>query len=791
MRKDMVVSFKVVTAFMLLLLISGCGSANKEGGPAVSQTDLVNAAKLGNANCLQCHNAGKDLTMLNDLDTRTIGGVYQDSVHFNPLFDPNNNGQDVGCESCHGGGQFHWGLGPLAYPVPDYKVCQTCHKPPLFDDPTVFAQTAHANTDQTPDKFFFQGGVGTGQASLFGVPEVVNGTTTPVTKNQHIEECSVCHNSNWRFVYDNDGKLLHPDPANMPDPTVSCANCHDAHQVGKIALVTTRPAGSNPQGNVVYPIFRKSQIAGEGAWNRPEIRPLIPGTFNLYTTAFTTTELICAACHTKGLYKYGQTQTHQSNVFSQWSSSAHGAKTEVPWNDFSGKLGVGHRTRFPVDLGLAVAAAGTNGGAGPTSCLKCHNGLSSIDFQGPIDTATRRPTTKSIIWGAASAVCITCHDPHANSTGRTKNVRVPVVMTNYSGAGVGTFMGNVFLDTQPVPASPSNPNATVCIFCHQGRESGLTLFKDKLAPGRTITGNFKNAHYLGTAAMLWGVNAYEYAPTISGTGYTANFAHQSANCTTCHMNNETEPVRVGGHTWRPNGANCNGCHAEITAATDLSLENGAGFLATNALAVNSTNYSGNPASVSIAQQIRDLQNYIIALLASQTPAIYYDDTTYPYFFNVAITVPNGTANNHASANAFTAWTLPTYKAAFNLGIAVKGLPSAGVSPTNTYVSNGGGVTVPDTSQTNFPNKSAAVHDYKYIIQVLFDSYTDLYNNSTAGQITAAQVLLTAGTPGLTLPTPATLNANRPAGTRQAVNYGAFVPGPNPVVTYGGTYNANQ
>jgi hypothetical protein len=236
------------------------------------------------------------------------------------------------------------------------------------------------------------------------------------------------------------------------------------------------------------------------------------------------------------------------------------------------------------------------------------------------------------------------------------------------------------------------------------------------------------------------------------------------------MANPTEPVKVGGHTWNPNPASCTTCHSTITASVDLPT-----FLNNSRATANTTNYSGNVASVSIAKQIQDLQNYIIKLLAAQTAPVFYDDSVYPYFHNVAITSANGVANNHSNATAFKAWTLPVYKAAFNLGIAIKGLPSASASPTNTFVVNGGGVKVPDTSATLIPNNSAAVHNYKYIIQLLMDSYTDLYNNTA---------VIPAG-----LPTPAALNANRPAGSRQAVNYGAYVKGG--AVTYGGTYDANQ
>ena len=737
---------RVIIGLLLLAAatfsLGGCSSDSKEGGGQASTTDLENAVKLGIANCLQCHNEGKDLTMINDLDTRTIGVVYQDSVHFNPLFNPLADGE-VLCEDCHGGGQFHWGLGPLAHPVPDWTICVECHTAAHGPDfPTEFPATAHANVDQSPDRFFFQGGTGTSQAESRGVPEVTPGGA-PVTKNQHIEECSVCHNSNQRFVYDNSGNLIKPDPENMPNPTISCANCHDAHQVGKIVLVPTRAAGSNPQGNIVYPLFRKSQIAGEGVWNRPIIyQPngsvQSDGSVDFSKVAGTnnelSVELICAACHTKGKYKYSRQQTHQENVYPQWQNSGHGTRNDPAFAEFSAnppaytnpdtgetyEMGT-HFSSYPLDMSLssfgATANTTRNAGNNVFACFHCHNGLGSLvwqaDQQGTPDAA--------VIFGDESVMCITCHSPHSQPTGTEFMLRVPKKMTQYSGAVV--IDGNFFLDGTPLPPVEKTENGTICIFCHQGRESGLTLYATKLAPGRDITGNFFNPHYLGTAAMLWGVNAYEYA----GKSYSANTAHQGANCPTCHMDNPTDDNLNGGHTWWPNVATCNdaACHGSAALgplAADPASENGPAspdvdnYRAT----FDTNNYTGDPggASLSIAGSIQVLEKKIIDLLAAQ--GIEYDDLHYPYFFQAGM--------EHTNANAFKAWTPATYRAAFNLSYTIKGLPSGA------------------ESQIDVPNASAAVHDYKYIIQLLLDGYEDLTGAPLAG-------------------------AFRPVGTRPATVYG--------------------
>jgi len=724
---DMLRRPRFIIALILLVIASlalgGCGSGKKEGAVQATTVDLANAVKLGNSNCLQCHNAGKDLTMLNDLDTRTIGVVYEDSVHFNPLFNPNANGE-VQCEDCHGGGQFHWGTGPLANPVPDWTVCIQCHTAAHGPDfPNDFPQTVHANTDMRPDRFFFQGDAsGQAQAESRGIPEVMP-DNTPVTHAQHIEECSACHDSNQRFVYDNAGNLVKPDPNNMPNPTVSCANCHDAHQTGKIVLVPTRPAGSNPQGNVIYPIFRKEQIPQKdrivrtGPWVRPIIyqpngavqpdgsvdRSKVKDKNNELSV-----ELVCAACHTKGEYKYSQQPTHQIGVYSQWLNSGHATRDDPAFAEFSANppaytnpdtgitysLGR-HYTSYPVDMSLSTfgATANTTQNAGNNvyACFHCHNGLGTLVWQ-----ADQQGTPgAAIIFGDEPVMCITCHTPHSQPSGTEFMLRVPKKMTQYSGAV--TIDGNYFLDGTPIPSIDKTGNATICIFCHQGRESGLTLYATKLAPGKDITGNFFNPHYLGTAAMMWGVNAYEYP----GKSYSVNEAHQGENCEGCHMDNATDDNLNGGHTWWPNVATCNmdSCHGGFgPIAADPTSDNGPASpdVDTYRASFDTHNYTGETGgeNLSIAVSIQHLEKMVIDLLADR--GIYYDDLSYPYFFSDA-----------AHTTPFTAWTPAAYEAAFNISYIVKGLPSGA------------------ESQVDVPNASAAVHNYKYAIQLLQDSYQDL------------------------------------------------------------------
>ncbi len=704
----------IISAFGLM---AGCSSGKKEG----AEQPLETATKVGSESCTNtCHAVTQDKT------GTPIAAAWAATTH--------TTVQGVQCEDCHGGGSLHWGVGPIPFPTPQAAQCLTCHNGSRAEDKSGFLQTDHANPNLIPDKNFSQ-------------------ISTPVSSGRHIEECSVCHNPNARFEFDIDGNQVKPAPGDLQDPQVSCGSCHDAHQPQRMVQV---PQRSDPEG---YPVFRKYVVnaTGEQSDSGSSLAAVIyqpngavqpDGTLDVSKVVGKNNELnverLCAACHTKGLYKNSGGVTHQQDVYTQWTNSGHGTRDDAAFAEFSANppaytnpdtgipySDLSHQTSYPFDMAInkvgATANTTQNAGNNNFACFHCHNGIATIawqeDVQGTPDA--------DLIFGDEPVICISCHDPHENFPPLTTNIRMPVAMTQYSTSSI-TIKGQVFLDNQPVPLDKTSvANGTICIFCHQGRESGLTLYATKLAPGKTITGNFFNPHYLGTAAMLWGHNAYEFA----GKSYSFNEAHQGANCPTCHMANPTADNRNGGHTWWPNVATCNAaaCHGSANLgplSADVTSDNGpASPDVDNYRAIFDTNnYTGDPggASLSIAQSIQVLESKVIAVLAAN--GVFYDDLNYPYFFKTADPATHTPSGNPGGVNNFTDWTPPLYKAAFNLSFVIKGLPSGA------------------ESQIGVPNASAAVHDYKYNIQILQDSYENLT--------------------GAPLP-----NAFRPAGTRPAVVYG--------------------
>ena len=723
----------VINGTLLLValwILSGCG----HGDPAVS-------TRVGSSNCTDsCHASTQDIT------GTAITAAWSSTTH--------TTEGGVQCEDCHGSGKDHQGVGPIPFPRPQAAQCNACH------GLTGFTTTLHANSNPYngsnlatftgPDKFFFQGDASnSGPAAIRGVPEFFPDGVTPVTHAQHIQECSVCHNPNQRFIFDSNGTLAKPDPSNMPDPpNITCAGCHDAHQPEQKVTIAQR---STP---VSYPLYRKfivnptgeqSFVADPSTGNesptttsarlaavifQPNGAVQPDGSVDPTRVVGTNNELnierLCASCHTAGKYLYSQLATHQPDTYTQWFNSGHGSRNAPAFAEFSANPAAytnpntgtpypagTHFVRYPFDMALnnADATANTTRNAGNNNfaCYKCHHGIGSLAWQDNLEGTAGAP----VLFGDEPVICITCHDPHKNVAGQTKNTRKPLIMTDYSTTFI-TIQGNVFLDRQTIQLDRT-ANATICVYCHQGRESGLTLYSTKLAPGTTISGSFFNPHYLGTAAMLWGANAYEYA----GKTYSVNAAHQSANCPTCHMSNATADNKNGGHTWVPNVAACNtsDCHGGSLGPVAAKSGSASPDVDSYRASSDTNNYTGEPGgeTLSIAQSIQSLEKKLITLL--QTKGIFYDDLTYPYFFADA-----------GHTQSFTAWTPATYKAAFNLSFIVKGLPSGA------------------TSQTLVPNASGAVHNYKYCIQLLLDSYADLNGATLAG-------------------------ATRPAGSRPATAYG--------------------
>jgi hypothetical protein len=237
----------------------------------------------------------------------------------------------------------------------------------------------------------------------------------------------------------------------------------------------------------------------------------------------------------------------------------------------------------------------------------------------------------------------------------------------------------------------------VCMTCHRARESKLTLDAgDPTGATATWTLSFKNSHYLGGGASLYGSKAavmYQYP----GKPYAQRWDHDQgyanpypataaakAQCTFCHMQNgsHTFEVEVGP------GTACSMCHPATT------VEELAPFGRVEDNYDNDT--STKPKAelgVFQARLLAAIQKYCKdATDAGTTNAQYvaYNGAAYPYF--VKDTNKNGVwdAGETTSIKGDT----KVYRATFNYNFSVK-------------------------------EPGCWAHNPKYVLQVLFDSIEDL------------------------------------------------------------------
>ena len=312
----------------------------------------------------------------------------------------------------------------------------------------------------------------------------------------------------------------------------------------------------------------------------------------------------------------------------------------------------------------------------PYRCAKCHSatGLPEFIHSGGTVVVDGRGTTLTSGIGPQPSSngfqCSTCHDEE-NWPNR------------YEIAQVTFPSGKTLSFAKDAEGNNVADDSNLCILCHQGRESTTSVNnalrgKDDDAVDKAIS--FKNIHYLGAGATLFGADAagaYQY-PDKEYVGQNMHAAPTGAMnkckdchdvhalqpkleaCATCHGTSDPEALRAPGDTVDYDG------DGNVTEGTKGEIETMAEAL------------------------YAEIQKYAEA--TAGTP-ILYDGHSNPYFF-VDADKDGAADTNDDGAIRYNAWTPRLLRAAFNYQYSQK-------------------------------DPGAFVHNPQYVMQFLYDSIADL------------------------------------------------------------------
>jgi hypothetical protein len=299
-------------------------------------------------------------------------------------------------------------------------------------------------------------------------------------------------------------------------------------------------------------------------------------------------------------------------------------------------------------------------GGVPGTCAKCHSADGLPTFLANNANVAER--------AANGLLCSTCHDNVQSFTRYVVDaVRFP------SGANL-TF--------------GEGAEANLCINCHQGRESTVSVNNAIRAASVeddvvSETLRFRNVHYFAAGATLFGTDAkgaYEY----DGQTYLGQFDHGGmgpTDCVTCHQTHALE-IKV---------EDCDVCHRGVATAEDLRTIRRA-----------EVDFDGDgDLDEGLAEEIAFFQEALYAAIqayAADTAgaAIVYDAHAHPYFFGDA----NANGAVDEGEGQYAAWTPRLLRAAYNYQYSQK-------------------------------DPGAFAHNGLYIIQVLYDSLADLGTDMSA------------------------------------------------------------
>jgi hypothetical protein len=278
----------------------------------------------------------------------------------------------------------------------------------------------------------------------------------------------------------------------------------------------------------------------------------------------------------------------------------------------------------------------------PATCTRCHT-AGGLPFYLENAVTIKAPPSQSL-------TCSTCHDV-------ANDFEIhPVNEVTFPSGAVVSF--------------GEEEESNLCIACHQGRESTVSV---NTAIQRSGVGDdevsesltFRNIHYFAAGATLFGTEvkgAYEF----EGAAYNGRNWHDGEDMTMCVDCHDS-------HTGELQVNDCADCHDEVDDEDPETVR----LIRYIDDDVELVDYDGDgDAEEPIADEIASFQNALLAAIQSYATetagaAIMYSPASHPYWF--IDTNGNGSADDDEvnGDNRFVSWTPNLLRAAYNYQYSVK------------------------------------------------------------------------------------------------------------------------
>jgi decaheme cytochrome c component MtrC/MtrF-like protein len=363
---------------------------------------------------------------------------------------------------------------------------------------------------------------------------------------------------------------------------------------------------------------------------------------------------------------------------------------------------------------------------------------------GSPSTTPNTPLTQDIILNPQPIGCFACHTPH--SIGTADNVHldqsIPV------GTVITTQSGGVWGDNKA--------KGHICAECHQIRQNNNASTSAGILANVKGTGKFTvsapyGPHHGPQADMLLGKGGAEYTGSATGPGGTVAFAgtygnsphtaNRNADCVSCHMQDDFEDINVtgsfsvspavGGHSFTNKG---------IVHGAEKVLAVGCGSVTDTVGCHTVAGVTGSKGNIVQASNFATTNRYLQAgdaYFKKSTSPTSMVDSNYQFKVNELLSKladPAANCGGLLDAAATAAGGKHTWTT-FNDGVTID--PRCISNGTTTGINKSAAPADDNTNASvrflkglwNFKflleDKSFGVHNTTYILELLYDSCTDL------------------------------------------------------------------